>query len=236
MNKDKVLICDNLHKFYPQAQGNLRILQGISFDLNYGQSMSVVGTSGSGKSTLLHLLAGLDQLSQGAVTIDGANINKLNDNQVSKLRNTKLGFIYQFHHLLPEFSALENVLMPLIIAGYKVNSTTTKHAKELLEYLGLSNRLTHYPSQLSGGERQRVAIARAVINQPKIVFADEPTGNLDSNTANSVLEVFLSLQKELKTSLIIVTHDLEVAKRTDLQYTLKNCILYNPDIPGHTRT
>ena len=219
-----VLECSNLHKSYRQGNETLDILGGINLSVAPGETISIVGSSGSGKSTLLHLLAGLDCATSGDIIIDEQNLNNLNDNQICQIRNNKLGFVYQFHHLLPEFTALENVLMPRIIYG-RVNREQQQLAEHLLDRLGLGARMTHYPAQLSGGERQRVAIARAVINNPKLIFADEPTGNLDNHTANQVLEIFFRLQSELGTSLIIVTHDVAVAARTARQYRLHDGML-----------
>lgn len=221
MNNNIILECNNLSKVYKQGDNQLKILDGINLKVKTGETVSIMGSSGSGKSTLLHLLAGLDKVTHGEVILDNKKLQQLNDNQICKLRNANLGFIYQFHHLLPEFNALENVLMPLIIGG-RVNPSDKELALELLDKLGLSKRHTHYPAQLSGGERQRVAIARAIINNPKLVFADEPTGNLDNQTSNQVLEIFFKLQEELHTSLVVVTHDIEVAKKTQTQYRLHN--------------
>jgi lipoprotein-releasing system ATP-binding protein len=220
-----VLICNNLHKSYLSADTILPILQGVNLEVGFGETISIVGSSGSGKSTLLHILAGLDQATSGEIIIDGHILNGLNDDQVCTIRNQKLGFIYQFHHLLPEFTAYENVLMPLLIHG-SVSAANKEFAKHILERLGLAKRFLHYPSQLSGGERQRVAIARAVINNPKLIFADEPTGNLDNHTGSQVLEVFFALQKELQTSLIMVTHDPAVAALTQSSYRLKDGLLH----------
>ncbi len=221
MNNNIILECNNLSKIYKQGDNQLKILNEINLQVRIGETVSIVGSSGSGKSTLLHLLAGLDKVTYGEVILDNQKLQQLNDNQVCKLRNANLGFIYQFHHLLPEFNALENVLMPLVI-GSKVSHEDTQLALDLLGKLGLSKRQTHYPSQLSGGERQRVAIARAIVNNPKVVFADEPTGNLDNQTSNQVLDIFFKLQEELHTSLVVVTHDLEVARKTQTQYRLHN--------------
>ena len=216
---NNVLSCKKLYKSFTQGGVELNILNGIDFFVSPGETVSITGTSGSGKSTLLHLLAGLDKPTSGEIIINGNDFSKLNDDQICGIRNQSLGFIYQFHHLLPEFTALENVLMPLMINGH-ISNAMTNHALELLNRLGLSKRTTHFPGQLSGGERQRVAIARAVVNNPSIVFADEPTGNLDNNTSNQVLDIFFKLQSELKTSLIIVTHDNEIAAKTSTQYRL----------------
>lgn len=220
-----VLICNSLYKSYTQASSELAILQGVNLEVTRGETISIVGSSGSGKSTLLHILAGLDKASSGEIILDGKLLNGLNDNQVCAIRNQKLGFIYQFHHLLPEFTAYENVVMPLLIHG-SVDKLKRDFARHILERLGLAKRFLHYPSQLSGGERQRVAIARAVINNPKLIFADEPTGNLDNHTGSQVLEVFFELQKELQTSLIIVTHDPAVAALTQSSYRLKDGVLH----------
>jgi lipoprotein-releasing system ATP-binding protein len=228
MNRDidsLVLICNNLQKSYLSADTVLPILQGINLEIGLGETVSIVGSSGSGKSTLLHVLAGLDKPTSGEVDLDGHVLNGLNDDQVCALRNKKLGFIYQFHHLLPEFTAYENVVMPLLIGG-NVTSENEDFAKHILDRLGLARRLEHYPAQLSGGERQRVAIARAVINNPKLIFADEPTGNLDNHTGSQVLEIFFELQKELRTSLVIVTHDPAIAMLTKYRYRLKDGLLH----------
>lgn len=221
MNKQSILECHNLQKSYIQGENILKILIDIELIVNPGETISIVGGSGSGKSTLLHLLGGLDRANKGEILIDGSLINELSDDQICRIRNKNLGFIYQFHHLLPEFTALENVLMPLMITGV-ISKEKNKRATDILHRLGLIKRLHHYPSQLSGGERQRVAIARAVINNPKLILADEPTGNLDNHTAAKVLEIFFSLQAELKTSLVIVTHDNTVAKMTSTHYQLHN--------------
>lgn len=221
---NNILSCTDLHKSYYQAGVELKILDGINLQIKPGETVSIVGSSGSGKSTLLHILAGLDKMSSGEVVIDGQTLSHLNDNQVCNLRNQKLGFIYQFHHLLPEFTALENVLMPLLISGQD-SIENRDFAKHLLDRMGLSKRSTHYPAQLSGGERQRVAIARAIINNPKIVFADEPTGNLDNHTGSQVLDIFFKLQEEVKTSLIVVTHDHAVAAMAQTHYRLYNGVI-----------
>ena len=219
---NNVLSCRNLTKSFSQADApDLEIFKNISFELSHSETISIVGSSGSGKTSLLQILAGLDHATDGRVIVCGEDISKMNQNELCKIRNKHLGFIYQFHHLLPEFTALENTLMPLIIAGQN-NPEQHKYAEYILGRLGLSKRLKHYPSQLSGGERQRVAIARAVVNKPQIVFADEPTGNLDNTTAHQVLDIFFELQQELKTSLIIVTHDNAIAAKTQQIYHLHN--------------
>lgn len=227
MNNNYILQTTKLSKSFTQSSGDkLQIFSNINFNLEAGATISIVGSSGSGKTSLLQILAGLDSPTSGYVSIDNENLQQMNSNQLCQLRNKKLGFIYQFHHLLPEFTALENTLMPLII-GNKNDQHGKEYANYILNKLGLGKRTQHYPSQLSGGERQRVAIARAVINQPKIIFADEPTGNLDNTTAHQVLDIFLSLQQELNTSLIVVTHDHEIASRTQQKLTLHNGELAN---------
>lgn len=217
----KILTCKNICKTYMQGENKLEILQNINLEVSCGETVSIVGSSGSGKSTFLHILSGLDKASSGEIYLDGDKISNEADSKICQIRNKKVGFIYQFHHLLPEFTAIENVLMPILIKGNIVNQDR-KLATEILAQIGLANRISHYPAELSGGERQRVAIARAVINNPKIVFADEPTGNLDNQTGNQVLEIFLRLQKELNTSLVIVTHDNEIAAKAMTRYRLHN--------------
>lgn len=217
-----ILDCQNICKSFKNTAGDeLKILNDISFTIRNGETNSIVGSSGSGKTSLLQILAGLDKPTSGQVVITKKNIAQLPDNALCQLRNQQLGFIYQFHHLLPEFTALENILIPTII-GNNNQKESEEYAKYILNKTNLYSRMEHYPNQLSGGERQRVAIARAVINKPQIVFADEPTGNLDNQTAEQVLEVFFELQEELKTSLIIVTHDTKIAKQAKNQYCLHN--------------
>ena len=224
MNSSVLLCCNNLKKSYNQGVNHINILNGINLILLKGQTISITGSSGSGKSTLLHLLAGLDQASQGEVLFNNININTLSEKQVCTLRNKYFGFVYQFHHLLPEFTVVENVLMPIYIRGSILKSDCDR-ANELLYILKLDHRINSFPSQLSGGERQRVAIARALINNPLVVFADEPTGNLDNHSSDNVMEIFFKLQREINTSLIIVTHDLHISKTTNIQYTLKDSML-----------
>ena len=220
-DNSKILVCNQVCKSYIQGENCLDILNGINLEVNYGETVSIVGSSGSGKSTFLHILSGLDKATSGEIYLDNESISNKSDSKICQIRNNKVGFIYQFHHLLPEFTALENVLMPILIKG-AIGHKDRKRALEILDQIGLAARINHYPAQLSGGERQRVAIARAVINNPKIVFADEPTGNLDNHTGNQVLEIFLRLQKELNTSLVIVTHDSDIAAKTMTQYRLHN--------------
>ncbi len=207
----------NIHKKY----GELEILKGITIDINKGEVISIVGSSGAGKTTLLTILGTLDRPTSGELLIDGTDVYKLNDKKLAAFRNLNIGFVFQFHHLLPEFDALENVCMPALIAGTSKKQAETK-AKELLDYLGLKDRFTHKPSELSGGEQQRVAVARALINSPKIIFADEPSGNLDSKTAEELHHLFFNLRKELDQTFVIVTHNTELANMADRKITMKD--------------
>ncbi len=211
MNK-VVLKCDNVSKSYKDGQLNVNVLNQLRLEVLEGQSVSIIGSSGSGKSTLMHILGGLDKPTSGSVVLMGQNLSQLGQKQLGLLRNQYLGFVYQFHHLLPEFSALENVMMPLLIGKMK-KAEAEQRAVEMLEKAGLKQRIQHRPSELSGGERQRAAIARALVTRPKCLLADEPTGNLDRKNAQNVLDMMLDLKSELNTSLIVVTHDDELAVR-----------------------
>lgn len=222
--EDSVLACRKLTKFYTQGSEQLTILQGIDLDIVSGERISIVGPSGAGKTTLLHMLGGLDVPSQGRVLVRGCDIAAMSDRDRSRLRNRELGFVYQFHHLLNEFSALENAAMPLLIGGEK-KAKAFARAAVLLDRVGLVHRLKHRPSQLSGGERQRVAIARALVNEPACVLLDEPTGNLDGENAEAVQALLLELNKELAISLVIVTHDLTLAGRMDRVLNLQDASL-----------
>ncbi|EQL98407.1 liporeleasing system, ATP-binding protein [Vibrio parahaemolyticus 3259] len=200
------------------------VLKGVSFDIDKGELVSIVGSSGSGKSTLLHILGALDDATQGEVDFLGQNLSALSSNKQAALRNKHLGFVYQFHHLLADFTALENVAMPLLIGGIKVTEAK-QAAKALLEKVGLSHRMDHRPSELSGGERQRVAIARALVNKPDLVLADEPTGNLDHNTALAIYDLMRELNKESNIAFLVVTHDNELAAKMDRQMHMQDGLL-----------
>jgi lipoprotein-releasing system ATP-binding protein len=221
---NSIIVCQNLSKVYQEGRLATTVLQGVNLWVKRGELLAIVGTSGSGKSTLLHLLGALDTPSTGDVVFNGKNIHKLSSKQQSKWRNQELGFVYQFHHLLSEFTALENVAMPLLIAGEKIKIAEQK-ATALLKRVGLSERMQHRPSELSGGERQRVAIARALINNPSLVLADEPTGNLDANSAEAVYQLLKELNNELGTAFIVVTHDQQLANKLDRQLYMSNGIL-----------
>lgn len=212
MNNPIVLHCENLSKTFREGKWQVEVLKKINLTLHVGEMIAIVGSSGSGKSTLLHLLGGLDKPTAGQVLVAGENIHQLSERDQGQWRNQHLGFVYQFHHLLPEFTLLENVCMPLLIRG-QAPASAYQQAKHLLEKVGLTHRLQHKLSELSGGERQRAAIVRALINKPVCVLADEPTGNLDQKTAEKVFATFVELNQALNTSLIIVTHDMQIAKR-----------------------
>ena len=212
----------NLSKSFTEGSGSiLHVLKDVNLTVRAGEKVVIVGASGSGKSTLLHLLGGLDTPTSGQVFVHEKDIAKLKEGDRCKLRNRNLGFIYQFHHLLPEFTAQENVAMPSLIRGTRP-SQALNHARLLLEKVGMIRRLDHKPAELSGGERQRAAIARAMVNEPRCICADEPTGNLDKATAEQVIQVMLRLNKEYGTSLIVVTHDMDLAKKMDVIYTIEN--------------
>lgn len=209
---NSLLSAKNIYKSYPQGASELEILKGVSLDIQVGDAIGIVGSSGSGKSTLLQILGTLDRPNQGELIYQDKNLFDLSDEEISLFRNQTMGFVFQFHHLLSELTALENVLLPCRIANQNVDRAAD-YAKEILNMLGLGDRIHHYPNQLSGGELQRAAIARALIRQPKIIFADEPTGNLDSINSRKIQELFFLIREQLKISLVIVTHDLHFAQK-----------------------
>ncbi len=222
MSKDVVLECLDLGKVYREGPGDVEVIRDVSFAVGRSERIAIVGSSGSGKTTLLNLLAGLDVASRGEVRVCGVSLNGLNDREKSALRNRHLGFVYQFHHLLPEFTARENVAMPLLMSRDVAVSSAAQKAEELLTLVGLEARLDHKPGELSGGERQRVAIARALVTEPDLVLLDEPTGNLDQHTAEVVQGLIMDLSQRLQTSFIIVTHDLSLAAKMDRIWQLQD--------------
>jgi lipoprotein-releasing system ATP-binding protein len=215
-----MIIAKDIHKSY----NGLNVLKGISLNIGEGEIISIVGASGAGKSTLLHILGTLDKADSGLIEIDGVRVDGLNDRKISEFRNQHIGFVFQFHHLLPEFTALENVCIPAFIRSESRNTTIDK-AKELMEVLGLSERIKHKPSELSGGEQQRVAIARALINDPGVILADEPSGNLDSNSAMELHKLFFSLREKFRQTYVIVTHNTELAGMADRKLTIRDGVI-----------
>ena len=217
-----ILTGKNITKTYQDGKTTTNVLNHLDISINSGERIAIVGTSGSGKSTLLHILGGLDVPTSGEVWLHGQRINDLNETQRGELRNQHLGFIYQFHHLLAEFTAIENVAMPLLMRRAVPIAVARQQSIELLEKVGLGHRLTHRPGELSGGERQRVAIARALVTKPSLILADEPTGNLDYANAQAVFEIISELQKDFSTALLMVTHDRQLAQLADKQLALQN--------------
>ncbi len=223
---EDLLVCQDISKTYHDGESDTVVLSNVSFSVSAGEHVAILGSSGSGKSTLLHIIGGLDSPSSGRVLFNGKAIDSLKEKELNLVRNQQMGFIYQFHHLLGEFSALENVAMPLLIGG-KTRKSANSKAKEMLELVGLAHRLEHKPAALSGGERQRVAIARALVTQPKLVMADEPTGNLDHKTGLGVYALLKDISLQLNTTFIVVTHDRELANKMDRVLTLQDGHLHS---------
>ncbi len=224
---DAVIRCEGLGKTYAEGRMETPVFYGLDLCVKRGETVAIVGASGAGKSTLLHLLGGLDMPTAGEVYVSGQKMSALSDAERGRLRNRALGFVYQFHHLLPEFTALENVMLPVLLSGAPVREAQTR-ADELLRAVGLGHRLEHKPGELSGGERQRAAVARALVNRPACVLGDEPTGNLDEKTAQTVFELMLALNRDHGTSLVLVTHDHRLARKLDRVLELHEGSLRSP--------
>ena len=219
-----LLSCQNVSKFYQEGTQQTEVLKQVSFSMQPSELVAIVGSSGSGKSTLLHTLGGLDQPSSGEVFIKGQSLQQMSPNALAKLRNQYLGFVYQFHHLMADFTALENVMMPMLI-GQQNKTEAQDRAEQILRAVGLQHRISHRPSALSGGERQRVAIARALVNNPALVLADEPTGNLDHKTTESIFELIQQLNQEKQIAFLLVTHDLNLAEKLNRRLIMQDGVL-----------
>ena len=219
-----LLSCQNVSKFYQEGTQQTEVLKQVSFSMQPSELVAIVGSSGSGKSTLLHTLGGLDQPSSGEVFIKGQSLQQMTPNALAKLRNQYLGFVYQFHHLMADFTALENVMMPMLI-GRQNKGEAQSRAEQMLSAVGLQHRISHRPSALSGGERQRVAIARALVNNPALVLADEPTGNLDHKTTESIFELIQQLNQEKQIAFLLVTHDLSLAEKLNRRLIMQDGVL-----------
>ncbi|AET15544.1 TPA: lipoprotein-releasing ABC transporter ATP-binding protein LolD [Pasteurella multocida] len=222
--KSHLLHCQHITKYYQEGAQQTQVLKDVSFSMQAGELVAIVGSSGSGKSTLLHVLGGLDQPTSGEVFIQNQSLQKINANQLAQLRNQYLGFVYQFHHLMADFSALENVMMPMLI-GKQNRSEAQDRAEKMLTAVGLSHRISHRPSALSGGERQRVAIARSLVNHPALVLADEPTGNLDRKTTESIFDLIKQLNHEQNIAFLLVTHDLVLAEKLSRRLVMQDGVL-----------
>jgi lipoprotein-releasing system ATP-binding protein len=231
MNKEVLLRCTGVTKTYRKDGGNVEVLRGVDLLVNEGETLAILGSSGAGKSTLLHVLGTLEPPTNGEVLYYGQNVARFNSDKVSRFRNREIGFVFQFHYLLQEFTALENVLMPALIAG-EDRPKYEERARALLTEVGLGHRLTHRPAELSGGEQQRVALARALVMSPRILLADEPTGNLDSLNAHKIRDLFLQLSKERGVTIMLVTHDEEIAKDFGRHLWMKDGVIADDRVKG----
>ena len=225
MNKDIIMKLEDVDKFYNETGHKLHILRKLNLEVKKGEFVSILGKSGSGKSTLLNVMGLLDKIDSGKIWINDREVSSLSENERNNIKNNFLGFVFQFHYLMSEFTALENVMIPALLNNFKNKAEIEKEAKELLEIVGLAERMTHKPNQLSGGEKQRVAIARAMINKPKLILADEPTGNLDEDTGEMIFSLFRKINKERNQSIVVVTHARDLSQVTDRQIYLKRGVL-----------